>query len=277
MFSTKEFIEVSRKFVCVRLESFENQQYHDMVREFLDGRFANTAFGILAPDGETRLSGTGRGPEQALGGRGPRGGGEESNEAVIAKLESIAASYRPGGTSEQMVPQDFHSFRQALNVASADQRLLVYAVAPKGKEDALRAKLAPVFAHEDVIGIFHLDFAEEATDREWNEVVEDASSRPGLYLVRSGQFGQKGEVLESIPLSADEDIIRGTLLASNLAFSLVEERKDYATHVQAGRREGIFFENEMPYGEDRDGDGVIDHGGEAGFGGKRPERAPRNR
>lgn len=274
MFSSPQFIDVSRRFVCVRLESFESQAYHDKVREFLNGRFANTAFGILDPDGETRLSATGRGPEQALGGRRSR---ETSSGEVIERLESIASSYRPAGKPELAIPQDFHSFRQALNVASADQRLLAYAVAPRGMDSELRAKLGPIFAHDDVVGIFHLDFADASTDATWPGAVTGASSRPGLYLVRAGTFGQEGEVLETIALSEDPEVIRGALLATNLAFSLLETRKDYASHVEAGRREGIHFENAMPYGEDRDGDGEIDYGGKAGFGDGRPKRAPGNR
>jgi hypothetical protein len=43
LFSQKEFIEASRSFVCVRLESYENEEHQKMVRSFLDGRFENTA------------------------------------------------------------------------------------------------------------------------------------------------------------------------------------------------------------------------------------------
>jgi hypothetical protein len=274
LFSQKEFIDLSRKFVCVRLESYESKEHQDMVRQFLDGRFENTAFCILAPDGETRLSGTGRGPERALVGRGFRGKADISATDVVEELDSIASSFRPAGEPDQMILQDFHSFRQALNVASADQRLLVLAVASEKERARLRATLAPVFAHDDVIGLFHLDFADESKDGKWKEAVRKSSDREGLYLIRADQFGQTGEVLEHLELSTDPKSIRGALLAANLAFSLTEERKDYASHVSSGRREGIFFENGMPYGEDRDGDGEIDH---RGGGQKRGGKAPRGK
>jgi hypothetical protein len=261
LFSQKEFIDASRKFVCVRLESYESKEHQDMVREFLGGRFANTAFGILAPDGETRLSGTGRGPERTLVGRGFRGKSDISEAEVIDKLESIASSYRPAGKPEQAVLQDFHSFRQALNVASADQRLLVYAVASEKEEARIRAALAPVFAHDEIVGRFHLDFSDESIDAKWKESVRGSSDRDGLYVIRADRFGQTGQILERLALSTDPDSIRGALLAANLAFSVVEEKKHYASHVASGRREGIYFENGMPYGEDRDGDGEIDHRG----------------
>lgn len=271
MFSQKSFIDVSRKFVCVRLESYENQEYHDLVRRFLNGRFANTAFCVLAPDGETRLTRSGRGPHDSLGGRGrePRDGVDVA--AVVETLESIASDYEPQGRVEKTVPQDFHTFRQALNVASADQRLLVFAVAPKDGEEALRSKLGPIFARDDMIGLFHLDFAHPEDDAEWTEAVRGSSDQPGIYVIRAGQFGQDGVVYERLDLAEDSSSLRGSLLAANLGFSLSEERKDYASHVSSGRRNGIYFENAMPYGEDRDGDGEIDHVGGAGRSGKGPK------
>lgn len=262
MFSQKEFIDVSRKFVCVRLESYESKEHQDMVRKFLDGRFENTAFCILAPDGETQLSGTGRGPEQAL----RRGRGRLDDENVVTKLETYASEYRTRGRPDEMVLQDFHSFRQALNVASADQRLLVYAVGPESAEEKLSQQLRPVFASKEIIGLFHLDFADREKDSKWTSTIRKSSNRDGIYIIRADEFGQSGEVLERLDLATDPKTITGHLLATNLAFSLLEERKNYASHVSEGRREGIHFENGMPYGEDRDGDGEIDHRGGMGKG-----------
>lgn len=196
----------------------------------------------------------------------------DAEGSVIARLQEIAADYSPRGEESELTLQDFHSFRQALNVASGDQRLLVFAVGKPGMESALANKLKPVFADPEVIGRFHLDFADESTDQEWTDSVRNSSRMPGLYVIRSEQFGQEGEVVETLSLQADAEEIKGALLASNLAFSLAESRKDYATHVSQGRRNGIHFENGMPYGEDRDGDGEIDKRGasDKGPGGSRP-------
>lgn len=245
-----------------------------MVRSFLGGSFANTAFCLLAPDGETRLSGSGRGPSQALarGGPGRRGGGESGggDAAVIAELDRIAAGYRPDGTADAMIPQDFHSFRQALNVASGDQRLLVAVSAPESEHGKLRAKLGPLFADPEIIGRFHLDFIDPSTDADWEESIEKASGTPGIYVIRADQFGLEGKALETLGLDTEVEGLKGSLLAANLAFSVTEERKDYASHVSDGRRNRIYFENAVPYGEDRDGDGEIDHGGASRRGGDGP-------
>ena len=88
----------------------------------------------------------------------------------------------------------------------------------------------------------------------------DAADR-GILIVRSGQFGLDGTVVDRLGLDASSDQIKDALLNANQRFSTVEKRKDYQSHVQAGRRQGIKYESVIPYGEDRDGDGEIDRRG----------------
>ena len=64
--------------------------------------------------------------------------------------------------------------------------------------------------------------------------------------------------MQKLDVSSDAEAIRSALLASNDTFAKNEDRKIYSDHVRAGRRQRIYFENEIPYGEDRDGDGKID-------------------
>lgn len=278
MFSQKDFIEASRDFVCVRLESYENKEYHDMVRSFLNGRFENTAFCVLAPDGKTRLSGTGRSPNQGLGGRrGPRGNpGGKNDTIVIEAMERIAKKYRVKGDADEAVVQDFHTFRQGLNVASADQRLLLLVVAPQQSREELRRSLRPVMADEEVIGRFHVDFAAAKGDTQWADAVSGEKSKSGLFVIQSDAFGMEGQVLAQLPLEAENGEIKEALLKANTAYAKSEKRKVYSEHVSQGRREQVYFENEMPYGEDRDADGVIDHrGGRGGPPQGGPRRGPR--
>ena len=62
MFSDPDVIKSSRNFVCIRIESYESKENQDIVRSYLGGRFENTAFCILSPDGKERLTRAGRGP-----------------------------------------------------------------------------------------------------------------------------------------------------------------------------------------------------------------------
>ncbi|MDF1752303.1 MAG: hypothetical protein P1U89_06000 [Verrucomicrobiales bacterium] len=257
MFSTKDFVNASRNYVCVRLESYESEEHQQLVRSFLNGRFENTAFCLLDPDAETRLTRSSRNPNHVLGG---------ANDSVIAEMNRIAAGYRKKGQDTEMVLQDFHSFRQALNVASGDQRLLLLVSGTASDIEKVKGTLRPVFAAPEVMGRFHLDFADETVDAQWTELVSNSSRGPGLSVIQADSFGQEGSVVAKLPLNASSTEIHQTLLAANRKFAESEARKIYGEHVKEGRQNGVFFENKMPYGEDRDGDGEIDHRG--GKGGK---------
>ena len=240
-----------------------------MVRSFLGGAFANTAFSLLAPDGKTRLTGGGRGPSQVLkpGRRGPHSA-DADDSIVIDEMTNIARRFRPKGDLADQTLQDFHTFRQALNVASADQRLLLFIVSPETSYYEVKNNLQPVMADSSVIGRFHVDFADHKTDQGWEEKIHKSRDRPGYFIIRADQFGQSGSVMDHLPLTASGEQVKMALLDANREFANTEERKDYGDHVSLGRRERIYFENEMPYGEDRDGDGVIDHGAIIRQGGK---------
>ena len=240
--------------MCVRLESYENEKHQKMVRSFLNGRFENTAFCLLSPDGESRLSGTGRSPSQGL--RRGRGAGQRG---VIEAMEHVAAGFRARASKQGAVVQDFHSFRQALNVASGDQRLLLFVVAPGGEREELRLRLRPLMSDTEIVGRFHVDFAEEHPDARWREAVKGEAGRAGFFVIRADAFGQTGTVVEEVPLTSGLGELESVLLKANASFARTEKRKVYSDHVAKGRRAGIYFENKMAYGEDRDADGVIDN------------------
>jgi hypothetical protein len=270
LFSTKEFIETSRDFVCVRLETYESIEHQDLIRSFLNGRMENTAFCILDPKAEDRLTRSSRSPSMVLGaqGRGP-GATAGSNDIVIAEMKKLAADYRTRGDTDETVLQDFHSYHQALNVASGDQRLLVFVAAGERDQPAIRKNLEPVFADEAVVGRFHLDFGNADKDKEWASTLAKLKGNSGIIVIRSDEFGQEGEVVAQLPITAKAAEIKTTLLAANEKFADDEKRKVYSDHVAEGRREGITFETGIPYGEDRDGDGEIDHGSRKGKGGSK--------
>jgi hypothetical protein len=255
LFAKEEFIEASRKFVCVRLESFESKKHQDMVREYLNGRFANTAFCILSPDGKKRLSGAGRSPSQGFGlGRSAPDG---QNPAILTSMEKVAADYPAKGPNSQAVIQDFHSFKQALNIASGDQRLFVFVVAQKNERERLKKSMQQVANHPDTIGRYHYDFADQV-DAQWSAAIEGDQKKTGIFIIQAGKFGQDGQVVAELPLDTMPEKIRAVLEKENEQFAKTEQRKDYSAHVSEGRREGVKYEDNMPWGEDRDGDGKID-------------------
>ena len=242
MFSTEEFIEASRKFVCVRIETFENKESEQLVKKVLNGRLANTAFVIFNPSGTKTLTRSGRGPQMAMAGSRTDTSGKQ-NTSILASMNRIAKQFKSKSSSAEL--QDFHSLRQALNCASADQRLLVVVNGAKSELATTKKTLKSVFADEEVIGKYHLNFLDPKTDRNWTKVLNGEKKEPGIMVVRSSQFGLEGQVIEQLKLDAGKETIVAALSKANTQFAKQEVRKNYEQHVQAGRRKGIEFENEI--------------------------------
>ena len=201
------------------------------------------------------MSRSGRSPSQVLGGFG-----DEGNTRVIREMKRIASRYTSKDESQDLVLQDFLSFRQALNVASADQRLLVFVNADKSATEKISPTLKKLFADEKIVGRFHLDFAGDEDDQ-WSKSIKDAEKKPAINIIRAGEYGLDGAVVSQLALESSAKELKKTLLDENKKFGASEDRKLYAQHVLAGRRKGIKYESEIPYGEDRDGDGEIDRTG----------------
>lgn len=214
---------------------------------------------VFSPDGTEQLTRGARSPDQVFSDR-PGPGGQVDHAMIIGKMNRIAEQFRPASRGLPLL-QNFNSLRQALNVASADQRLLVVANAPKRNLAKLDGKLRSVFADKEIIGKFHLDILDAQKDAGWERAIGGASPKPGLMIVYPSKFGLDGKAVAQLGLSATEKKIKQTLLDLNGQFSQTENRKDYATHVREGKRQGVKFENAIPYGEDRDGDGQADERG----------------
>ena len=264
----KDFIQASRNFVCVRLETYESEEYKDLMRSLADGKLANTTFCILKPDGKTKLTSVGRAPEMVLirGFRVQSDAQKAQSEAkVTAEMEKISAKYPAKSSSSSALVQDFHSFKQSLNVASGDQRLLVFVVAPEQQREKLKSHIAKVANNKDIVGKFHFDFAGN-NDAQWSKVISGDKNKTGIFIIKSGQFGLDGSVLRELPLDASSYHIYEALRSANRDFAKTEERKVYSEHVKAGRKQNINYQTDAAAGEDKDGDGKID---------TRPERGRR--
>lgn len=246
MFSNSEVIEASRKFVCVRIESYESKENQEIVRSYLNGRFENTAFCVLAPDGKTRLSRSSRGPSQVF----------RDIDGLVSNLESIASEFKANGDVSKASVPDFNSFKLALNVASADQRVLVLITAPEDQLKTAEKRMRTLAWHPKVQGKFQFDLESDAS---WKEPLsQGADAKAGIYLIKPGTFGLEGTVLERLDLEAPSKAILEAMAKANTAYAKTTEKKVYSTHLQEGRSKSKRIEMAMPFGEDRDGDGEID-------------------
>lgn len=185
-------------------------------------------------------------------------------------MQTIAALYPPVADVKQAGVPDFHSLRQALNVASADQRVLVVVHGTESVTEPLRETLKLVANDEQVLGRFHFDF--EPIKKSTKDI-RGLTGDSGIALVRSGEFGLSGDVIEQLPVDSQPAEILAAMLKANDEFAATTAKKSYSTHVAKGRKEGIYFPGNVPYGEDRDGDGEVDKGGSGGRSGRGSSRS----
>ncbi|QDT10668.1 hypothetical protein K239x_26250 [Planctomycetes bacterium K23_9] len=172
-------------------------------------------------------------------------------------MQRYALQYPAKADVAESIVQDFHSFRQALNVASADQRVLVLINAPPTDEAKLRESLKPIANHANIIGRFHFDFDSSGAAK---TAINPFSNEPGIAIIAPGEFGLTGKVIQKLPLDASRQTILQALESANTQYAQSTAKKVYSTHVSKGRKAGVYFEGAVPYGEDRDGDGQIDQG-----------------
>lgn len=142
----------------------------------------------------------------------------------------------------------------ALNLASGDQRVLVLQA---GENKKTTENLAAAAWSDLMIGRFHYDI--ETNPRKWTEVISKEKGNEGIFLINPDTYGQKGSVIKQLPLDASRKDIAKAMTGANEEFVKTTQKKNYSDHVQAGRRAGVHFEMPVEFGEDRDGDGIIDH------------------
>lgn len=245
LFSQKSFIQASKKFVCVRLGTYESVENQSLIRSLLNGRMENTAFVVFAPDAKTALTRSGRSPKHAFG------------SDTISSMNALAAKYKPTNNNQQATLSDFNSFKQALNVASADQRLLVYTVSPNDQLPAVKAHLQTIFNDPAITGRFFYDIAQKQ-DTQLAKSINNTTQKTGIFIIQPGKYGQTGTALAQLPLDATPETIKKSLLTANTTFANTEKRKIYSQHVSDGKKDNINYLNNVAPGEDRDADGKID-------------------
>ncbi|MBC8324789.1 MAG: hypothetical protein H8E27_04105 [Verrucomicrobia subdivision 3 bacterium] len=246
--SHKSVVAASRKFVCIRLATYENAAENEVLKGIFarGGQLQNTVFGILTPDGKTSIVRAGRSPAWAFGGQaGP--GIHTQPEAVLAKMgdtmEAIALAY-PGKDKAAGTPPVPYlaDLRLALNVAAADRQPLValYSADPKQRA-AMETKLAALAWSDDFIG--RAQYVRVGQSDEL-KAIEGLTVKAGIIVIQPGTFGLTGKVIREIGLD-----LPLTRLKGHFALGLNQHQPNqlsYQEHRAAGVRAGKRWESKTP-------------------------------
>ncbi|MEM1444247.1 MAG: hypothetical protein AAGF67_18010 [Verrucomicrobiota bacterium] len=228
-------IEAAKKFVCIRIATYEDQNEAQFVTERLmreGDSLRNFGYALASPGFEDILERSDRGPNFVYG----------SGEEMAAKLDSISENFTPRESTDSFpgVPK-MKDVRLALNVASCDgiPCLVIYGES-EAELERLQQKMGVVAWDEEVAGRFIYAVASE---EEALEGISGNRSGTGYLIVQPDPYGLEGKVVATVSEPNSADQLKSDLLAAVDDYSRIA--KTHGQHVRSGRQNGISWETEV--------------------------------
>ena len=245
----KDVIAASRKFVCIRLATYENAEENEVLKGFFarGGNLENTVFTLLTPDGKTKLVTAGRSPVWAFGGvsgRGINAQPEEPIKKMGQTMEAIALAYPGKGKATKGSPPlpYLADLRLALNVSAADRQPLVVVYSKSAEErKKMEQELSRVAWSDQFIGEAQYVHASDASEF---KLVKNFKATSGFVVVQPGTFGLTGEVIDVIDAKTPAN-----KLVEPLAKALDKHKPStltYDQHRRMGAQAGAFWKSATP-------------------------------
>jgi hypothetical protein len=235
--SRPEVIAVSRKFVCVRLTTYENKDEGEFLKAFKvtrSGDLENTVFTVLSPDGKQQLARAARSARQTFG----------DSERMAATMERIAGEFATKKSADGKLPElpKAASVRLAVNVAACDNQPVVILFAREEKaQRKLEERLAALAWSEPFLGQFVFASASEAKDL---AVIQGGKAEEGIFVVQPEKFGTNGKILKQTGSNVSEAELVKCLKDGVAMFQ--REDKTFQNHVRSGQQKGVFWETLLP-------------------------------
>jgi hypothetical protein len=228
-------IAASRKFVCVRLSTYEDKTEGEFLKAFhvtRSGELENTVFTILSPDGKRQLARASRSARQTFG----------DASRMAETMNHLAAEYASKDAGTQPPLPTVRNVRLALDVAACDnQPLVVTSSVNAVTRLALEDRVGKLAWSDQFLGQFVYVTAAGSGELSAIDGVKPGS---GVLVVQPDQFGQKGRVLAQVTAGAGDEE-----LAKCLKDGLGQYRradKMFQNHVRDGQRKGVFWETVIP-------------------------------
>jgi hypothetical protein len=239
--SHRDVVNASRKFVCIRLATYEDAEEADFLKSIFLGRtgqLENTVFCLLSPDGKRRLTRAGRSPNMVFG-----GDGETTVQRMVEEMHRVANTYALKSTelADRGLPL-LGDLRLAVNVAACDKMPLVaLASAESATLTQLQDRIRPLAWSDDFIGRFAYVLVSNLQDF---KPILGSLPDEGFVIIEPETFGMSGETLVDFSATATE-----AQLADGLTRALVlhrTETKDSFRHIAEGRRQGVDWKTAIP-------------------------------
>ena len=177
--SDEKVVAASRKFVCIRLATYEDEAEAEFLKTIYlghSGALENTVFVLLSPDGDDNLCTPGRGPHMAF--RSPRD--------MAAAMDRIAKKYdsKPHQPGKAILPE-MKDVRLGVNVGACDGLPTVICFSEDKKQlQEMKSRLAPLALSDDLAGKFV--FASSLDKKELAAVKVKTDRDSGYLIVNPG-------------------------------------------------------------------------------------------
>lgn len=223
-------IAASRRFVCARLATYEDEAEGKFLKSLVrtgSGELENSVFAVLGPDAKEQL---------VRPGRGMRGAYRDAT-AMADGLAKLAERYKPRAEPDALPA--VADVRLALDVASADNQPLVVLVAKDvTKRTELERAVAKLAWGKEFVGRFVYVSCGGGGELAG---VSGAAADSVLLVVQPDKYGMTGKVLAQ---TADAAKFADALNTGATAF--VPGSKTFQNHVRQGHQDGIFWETKTP-------------------------------
>ena len=232
-----DVVSASRKFVCIRLATYEDQAEADFMKSIYRGRSGqveNTTFALLSSDGRRSLVTPGRSPDWSY----------RNSQSMATGMRRIASLY-PGSNGNVATDPQLplvKDFDLALNVAACDQLPVVLIFSDDAAEQTeLQSKLLPHAWSDELAGQFVYAIAHSKGELKPIGVTADSS---GIYVIAPGDFGMSGTVIAHASIEIDQSDLHATLRSA--ALKMPRNPKSHDNHVRLGIQLGIKWESKIP-------------------------------
>ena len=243
----QDVIAASRKFVCIRLATYENADENEVLKGVFapGGVLQNTVFALMSPDGRTSLVRAGRSPAWAFGGQVGRGIHQQPPE-VIGKMaqtmEAIALAYPGKDKPVGRVPLPYLAdIKLALNVAAADRLPLVAVFGNAAQRKQMEQQLEPMAWADEFLG---RALYVPVTHLEEFKAITVLNTQSGYVVIQPDIFGLKGKVIQEISLLSTAAQLKQAL--SKAVGRHQPSTLTYEQHRSQGAAAGQRWESKTP-------------------------------
>ena len=227
-------VAASRDFVCIRPLTYESAAEAPFLESLFRGRsdgLENTVFAMLGPDGKTRLCRTGRSPRFAFA----------SPNSMATAMKEILKKYPNTRPFDQPLPL-LPNVRLGLNVSSCDSTPLAIVYSPdQATRTRLQQQLAKLAWKPDHVGQVQYCMATRPEDL---KPLGGKAPRPGILVVQPGIYGDRGQLISAVDLTAQPDELANAIDFGLLASEF--QAKNMRFHVSRGQQLGVNWKTAIP-------------------------------